>query len=105
MSLLFSLLRSISVRKERQIYSEDELKTIELNDKYFRHKHLGDIAAFIVGLFIILVSVAIVFEYLQSTIFHDFIVGQIRENFSAVVVMILTVAGVRLSMPKNNNHE
>jgi hypothetical protein len=101
MSPIFSWLKALVTRGERQIFAEGELRTLELNHKYFRNKRLSDVAAIICAVLFVLAATAMVVEYVQNPAFHVFIVQKVQENFSAVIVALLTVGGIRFSMPKN----
>jgi hypothetical protein len=94
MSRLFNSLRSW-FGKEQQIYNEAELQVLKLNHKYFRNKRVSDMVANIIVLLLILLSVALVVEYVSDPSFRAFVIQKIEENLSGLIFSLFVIAGIK----------
>lgn len=102
---LFNWCKSLFHGEERQIYGEDELKTLAKNHRYFRNKRVSDIASLIVIVVLILFAVALVVQYVTDVSFRSFVVQQVENNFSALIVAVLFIAGIRYSSKGNDDDQ
>jgi ABC-type sulfate transport system permease component len=85
--------------------AEAELQTLALNHKYFRNKRVSDMVAALFMVLPLLLATALVVEYVRDPSFRAFVIEKVEENFSGLIVALLTIAGIRYSASNGNGNE
>src|SRR4051812_10251019 len=90
MSPLFNLHKTA-----KQVYNDDELQQLTENDGYRRGKQIRDVLTYVFCVLIVLLAIALVWEYITDPTFKVFILAQVKDSFKGIIFFVLAMLGIK----------